>query len=72
MYILNGEYDFATGPEEAEELGARIEGAKVVPMAGLGHFPMSEDAAQFFRCIKPVLWEIRDSAVPSKVLSATQ
>jgi pimeloyl-ACP methyl ester carboxylesterase len=71
VYILNGEYDFATGPDDAIELGAQIDGAKVLPMSGLGHFPMSEDPEQFFRCIKPVLDEIRAETTVLKELAAT-
>jgi pimeloyl-ACP methyl ester carboxylesterase len=70
VYILNGEYDFATTPEEGHALADQIDGAKKFDMPGLGHFPMSEDPAQFFRCIKPVLWEIRDAKIPAKELSA--
>jgi pimeloyl-ACP methyl ester carboxylesterase len=61
VYILNGEYDFATDPADGERLAAQIKGAKAIPMQGLGHFPMSENPQQFFRFIKPVLWEILET-----------
>jgi pimeloyl-ACP methyl ester carboxylesterase len=38
---------------------AGIPGAKVTIMQGVGHFPMSENPAQFRRYILPVLDEIR-------------
>lgn len=58
VYIMNGEYDFTSAFEEAEELAAQIPGAKAINMAGLGHFPMSEDPEQFMSYLKPVLREI--------------
>ena len=61
VYIMNGEYDFATSFGEAQEIVDLVPGAKQVDMVGLGHFPMSEDPQQFFRFLKPVLWEIRDA-----------
>ena len=59
LYLLTGEYDWASTPEMSEELARRIKGAKYRTMAGLGHFPMSEDPARFRQCIAPVLDEIR-------------
>ena len=47
LYLLTGEYDWATTPEMSEELAKRIKGAKYTTMRGLGHFPMSEDPAHF-------------------------
>lgn len=61
VYIMNGEYDFATSFAEAKELANQIPGAKAVEMTGVGHFPMSEDPEQFFGFLKPVLREIRDA-----------
>ena len=38
---------------------ARIRGAKVTVMKGLGHFPMSENPEAFLAYLRPVLDEIR-------------
>lgn len=59
LYLLTGEYDWASTPEMSEELARRIKGARYRTMTGLGHFPMSEDPARFREYIAPVLEEIR-------------
>ena len=60
VYVMNGEWDFATSFEEAQQLVDEIPGARCVNMTGVGHFPMSEDPQKFFEHLKPVLAEIRD------------
>ncbi len=59
LYLLTGEYDFSCTPEDTERTAARIKGARVTVMREIGHFPMSENPAQFRRYILPVLEEIR-------------
>ncbi len=59
LYLLTGEYDFSCAPEDTMRTAAGIPGAKVAIMQGVGHFPMSENPAQFRRYILPVLDEIR-------------
>jgi pimeloyl-ACP methyl ester carboxylesterase len=59
LYLLTGEYDFSCTPEDTVRTAKSIPGARVTVMQGLGHFPMSEDPAQFRRYIVPVLEEIR-------------
>jgi pimeloyl-ACP methyl ester carboxylesterase len=59
LYLLTGEYDFSCTPEDTMRTAAGIPGAKVTIMQGVGHFPMSENPAQFRRYILPVLDEIR-------------
>lgn len=59
LYLMTGEYDWASTPEMSEQLARRIKGAKYQTMAKLGHFPMSEDPARFRECIAPVLDAIR-------------
>jgi pimeloyl-ACP methyl ester carboxylesterase len=59
LYLLTGEYDFSCTPEDTERTAAKIEGARVTVMREIGHFPMSENPAQFRRYILPVLEEIR-------------
>ena len=59
LYMLTGEYDFSCTPEDTLRTAARIKGANVEIMRELGHFPMSENPAQFRRYILPVLEKIR-------------
>jgi pimeloyl-ACP methyl ester carboxylesterase len=59
LYLLTGEYDFSCTPDDTRRTAARIPGARVTIMEGLGHFPMSEHPAQFRRYLLPVLDEIR-------------
>lgn len=59
LYLLTGEYDFSCTPEDTQRTAAGIPGAKVTIMNEVGHFPMSENPAQFRRYILPVLQEIK-------------
>jgi pimeloyl-ACP methyl ester carboxylesterase len=58
LYLLTGEYDFSCSPEDTLRTAASIAGAEVTIMDHLGHFPMSENPAQFRRYIAPVLEHI--------------
>lgn len=62
VYLLTGEYDWASTPAMTAELVARARGVKYRKMERLGHFPMSEDPVRFREYIAPVLEEIRRSA----------
>ena len=55
LYLLTGEYDFSCSPDDTRRTAAAIPGAGVIEMKELGHFPMSENPAQFHRYILPVL-----------------
>ena len=59
LFLLTGEYDFSCTPEDTQRTAARIDGCEVVIMEQLGHFPMSENPAQFRRYILPVLEKVR-------------
>jgi pimeloyl-ACP methyl ester carboxylesterase len=59
VYLLTGEYEWASPPAASEALAARIKGSSYRTMRGLGHFPMSEDPERFRSYIAPVLDEIR-------------
>ena len=59
LYLLTGEYDFSCTPADTERTAAKIKGAEVTVMREIGHFPMSENPAQFRRYILPVLEAIR-------------
>lgn len=63
LYLLTGEYDFSCSPEDTLRTAEAIPGAKVTIMRELGHFPMSENPAQFRQYILPVLDEIRNCNV---------
>lgn len=58
LYLLTGEYDFATGPEDTKALAARIKGSTFIEMKDNGHFPMSENPLKFREYLLPVLAEI--------------
>lgn len=60
LYLLTGEYDFSCTPEDTMRTARQIAGAEVTIMEQLGHFPMSENPAQFRRYILPVLQRIRE------------
>ena len=62
LYLLTGEYDFSCSPEDTLRTALSIPGAEVTVMRELGHFPMSENPAQFRCYILPVLEKIRTSA----------
>jgi pimeloyl-ACP methyl ester carboxylesterase len=59
LHLLTGEYDYSASPRDSEAVAARIKGAKLTIMKGLGHFPMSENPAAFLAYLRPVLQEIR-------------
>lgn len=61
VYLLTGEYDWASTPEQSKELAERIKGAKYQTMQGLGHFPMSEDPERCIEFVEPILNEIRET-----------
>ncbi len=58
VYMLTGEYDYSCTPAASEATAAKIEGAKLTIMKGLGHFPMSEDPETFTSYLYPVLDDI--------------
>jgi pimeloyl-ACP methyl ester carboxylesterase len=58
LYMLTGEYDYSASPRDTEAAAAKIPGAKVTIMRGLGHFPMSENPEAFLGYLRPVLDEI--------------
>jgi pimeloyl-ACP methyl ester carboxylesterase len=62
LFLLTGEYDFSCTPEDTLRTAASIDGAEVVIMEALGHFPMSENPAQFRHYIAPILERIMQRA----------
>ena len=59
LYMLTGEYDYSASPRDTQAAAAKIPGAKVTIMKGLGHFPMSENPEAFLSYLRPVLDEIK-------------
>ncbi len=60
LYMYAGEYDFTCPPEHVEASARRIgEGVHYETLAGLGHFPMSENYARF----RPTLVRTLDDIV---------
>lgn len=64
LYMLTGEYDYSASPKDTQAAAAKIPGAKVTIMKGLGHFPMSENPTVFLDYLRPVLAEIRQQTQP--------
>ena len=58
LYLLTGEYDYSASPRDTEAAAAKIKGARMTVMKGLGHFPMSENPQAFLGYLRPVLEEI--------------
>lgn len=61
LYLLTGEYDYSASPADTRAAAAKIQGAKVTIMKGLGHFPMSENPDAFLGHLRPVLEDIRST-----------
>jgi pimeloyl-ACP methyl ester carboxylesterase len=55
VYFITGRYDYSATTEDARQLAALIEGAELIEMADLGHFPMIEHPDRFRGYIVPVL-----------------
>lgn len=58
LYVLSGDYDWSAYPAAAKALADAVPGATYTLMEGMGHFPMSEDPAQFKKYLLPVLADI--------------
>jgi pimeloyl-ACP methyl ester carboxylesterase len=58
LFLLTGEYDFSYTPGDTLRTAASIDGAEVVIMEKLGHFPRSENPARFRHYIAPILERI--------------
>lgn len=59
LYIMNGEYDYLTTPEDGRTTADGIgDGTTAIEMAEIGHFPMSENPVLFNEYLKRVLADI--------------
>jgi pimeloyl-ACP methyl ester carboxylesterase len=58
LHLLTGEYDLSATPELTAELAKLVNATSFQVMEGMGHFPMSENPAQFRRYLLPVLGQI--------------
>lgn len=59
LYLLTGEYDRSATPEMTAEVAEAVAAEHFEVMKDLGHFPMSENYAQFRHYLVPVLDKIR-------------
>ena len=55
LFLMSGEYDFSCTREDMTRTAQMVSGAQLVPMQGVGHFPMSENPELFATYLKPVL-----------------
>jgi pimeloyl-ACP methyl ester carboxylesterase len=58
LHLLTGEYDISATPAMTAELAKLVNATSFQVMEGLGHFPMSENPAQFRKYLLPVLESI--------------
>jgi pimeloyl-ACP methyl ester carboxylesterase len=58
LYLLTGEYDPNTSPAETRAVADVVPGCKFIEMPKLGHFPATENYAEFRKHLLPVLDEI--------------
>jgi pimeloyl-ACP methyl ester carboxylesterase len=58
LHLLTGEYDLSATPELTAELAKLVKATSFQVMEGMGHFPMSENPAQFRKYLLPVLERI--------------
>lgn len=59
LYLLTGEYDPNTTPEDTRRVAELVPGAKFWAMDKLGHFPVTEDYTKFQPYLLPILEEIK-------------
>ena len=58
LYMLTGEYDPNTTPEDTQKIADLVKGSYFKPMKGLGHFPVIEDYNRFKEYLMPILDDI--------------
>jgi pimeloyl-ACP methyl ester carboxylesterase len=58
LHLLTGEYDLSATPQLTAELAKAVNATSFQVMEGLGHFPMSENPAQFRKYLLPILEKI--------------
>lgn len=64
LVLLTGEYDYLTTVDESQKTADAIEGAEMIEMKGIGHFPMSENYPVFRRYLKQGLEKIEARGQP--------
>ena len=71
LYVVNGEYDYLTTPDDGREVAEAIgDGATAVEMADIGHFPMSENPVLFNAYLREILADAtgdREAALPEVI-----
>lgn len=61
VHLMTGDYDYSCTLELSRATVERIPGARLHPMPGLGHFPITENPALFKQYLLPVLSEIEET-----------
>ena len=61
LHLLTGEYDLSATPALTAELAKLVNATSFTVMEGLGHFPMSENPAQFRKYLLPILQQVLQS-----------
>jgi pimeloyl-ACP methyl ester carboxylesterase len=61
VHILSGEYDYSGRSELGRAAHEAIRGSTFTEMAGVGHFPMSENPQRFIDYLLPVLEQVAAS-----------
>ncbi|WP_224449055.1 alpha/beta fold hydrolase [Haloprofundus salilacus] len=71
LYIVNGEYDYLTTPDDGRETAEGVgDGAVAMEMARIGHFPMSENPELFNAYLREILDDItgkREGKLPDVI-----
>jgi pimeloyl-ACP methyl ester carboxylesterase len=65
VYFMSGEYDWSATPAETRALAEQVDGARLIEMAGVGHFPMTENYQVFRKHLIPALDEILADGNPA-------
>jgi pimeloyl-ACP methyl ester carboxylesterase len=55
LTLMTGEYDYSCTMERSAETAAKTQGARFVPMHGIGHFPFAENPALFLDFFLPAI-----------------
>lgn len=58
VIMITGDYDYLTTPEMTKATADKIKGAEFIEMAGIGHFPMSENYPVFKQYLEQALRRI--------------
>jgi len=66
VLLFSGHYDYSASPADVRLVAECIEGARVIDMPDLGHFPMLENPPAFLRYLLPELAKITTTTLTKK------